>query len=295
MATDSTDANLHEGIASAPTARRMVLGAQLRRLREAAELSRADAGYSIRGSESKMGRLEQGKVGFKVRDVADLLTLYGVHDPKEREMFLTMAEESNQPGWWHRYSSAIPDWFNHYVGLEAAASRIQVYEHQFVPGLLQTEDYARAVMSHGQPKLATDEVEHRVSARRRRQRILARPGAPRLWAVVDESVLYRPVGGMSVLRAQLQELLEASKLPHITVQIVTYEHSGNAAEGAFTLLRFAERELPTIVYVEHLTGALYLDHVDEVETYSRTLDILAIDAQTPADSRQLLAKRLAEI
>lgn len=294
MAEEFTDTGQHEGNV-APTARRMVLGAQLRRLREAAELSRADAGYSIRGSESKMSRLEQGKVKFKQRDVADLLTLYGVHDREERAMFLMMAEESNQPGWWHRYSSALPDWFNHYVGLEEAASRIQVFEHQFVPGLLQTENYARAVMTHGRSELASDNVEDRVNARRRRQRVLARPGAPKLWAVVDESVLYRPVGGVRVLKAQLEELLEASKLPHITVQILSYEHSSNAAEGAFTLLRFAERELPTIVYVEHLTGALYLDRVDEVEKYSRAIDVLAVDAETPADSRQLLAKRLAEI
>ncbi|HEX6195916.1 MAG TPA: helix-turn-helix transcriptional regulator [Jiangellaceae bacterium] len=295
MATDDTASESYEDKVRTPTARRMVLGAQLRRLREAAELSRADAAYSIRGSESKMSRLEQGKVSFKTRDVADLLTLYGVHDPEERKMFLTMAEESNQPGWWHRYSSALPGWFNHYVGLEEAASRIQVYEHQFVPGLLQTEDYARAIMTRGQPESATDEIEDRVNARRRRQRILARPGAPKLWAVLDESVLYRPVGGISVLKAQLNELLDASKLPHITVQILTYERSSNAAEGAFTLLRFAERELPSIVYVEHLAGALYLDNVDEVETYSRTLDVLAVEAETPADSRQLLAKRLAEI
>lgn len=281
--------------ASAPTARRMVLGAQLRRLREAAELSRADAGFTIRASESKMSRLEAGKVGFKERDVADLLTTYGVNDTAEREVFLEMVKQSNQQGWWHRYNDVIPGWFNDFVGLEESASVIQSYEHQFVPGLLQTEDYARAVMTHGRPEHATDDIEQRIDVRRRRQRILARPGAPRLWVVLDESVLHRPLGGRGVLKAQIEAMLEATSLPHISVQILTYGRNTNAAEGAFTMLRFAERELPTLVYIEHLTGALYLDRLDEVETYGRVLDALAVDAETPEDSRQLLSKLRSDV
>jgi transcriptional regulator with XRE-family HTH domain len=273
----------------------MVLGAQLRRLRDAAELSRADAAYAIRASESKMSRIEAGKVGLKERDVSDLLTLYGVNDPEEREGFLEMVKHSNQPGWWHRYNDVIPGWFNDYVGLEESASRIQAYEHQFVPGLLQTEDYARAVMTHGRPQIADEEIERRVALRRRRQRLLARPDAPRLWAVVDESVLHRPVGGPKVLKAQIDALLEATRMPHIALQVLTYERNTNAAEGAFTVLRFAESELPPIVYIEHLTGALYLDRLDEVEVYSRVLDRLAVDAETPDNSRQLLSKWRAEI
>lgn len=283
------------GQTSAPTARRMVLGAQLRRLREAAELSRADAGFAIRASESKMSRIEAGKVGFKPRDVDDLLTVYGVNDPGEREVFLDMVKQSNQPGWWHRYNDIIPSWFNDYVGLEESASRIQKYEHQFVPGLLQTEDYARAVMTHGRPEYADDDVERRVALRRRRQRILARPDAPRFWAILDESVLLRPVGGRSVQRAQIQALLEATALPHISVQVLTFERNTNAAEGPFSMLRFPEQELPTIVYVEHLTGALYLDRLDEVEVYGRVLDSLAVDAETPDNTRQILSKMLTQI
>lgn len=273
----------------------MVLGAQLRRLREAAELSRADAGFAIRASESKMSRIEAGKVGFKPRDVDDLLTVYGVNDPGEREVFLDMVKQSNQPGWWHRYNDIIPSWFNDYVGLEESASRIQKYEHQFVPGLLQTEDYARAVMTHGRPEYADDDVERRVALRRRRQRILARPDAPRFWAILDESVLLRPVGGRSVQRAQIQALLEATALPHISVQVLTFERNTNAAEGPFSMLRFPEQELPTIVYVEHLTGALYLDRLDEVEVYGRVLDSLAVDAETPDNTRQILSKMLTQI
>lgn len=273
----------------------MVLGAQLRRLRDKAGLNRADAGFTIRASESKMSRIEAGKVGFKLRDVEDLLTTYGINDPGEREVLLNMAKESNQPGWWHRYNDVIPSWFNSYVGLEESASRIQSYEHQFVPGLLQTEDYARAVMTHGRPEHTTDDVERRLGLRTRRQQLLARPGAPQFWAVVDESVLHRRVGGPDVQRAQIESLLEATAMPHITLQILTASRTTNAAEGAFSMLRFPEEELPTIVYIEHLTGALYLDRPDEVEVYGRALDVLAVDAETPDVSRQILAKMLAEI
>lgn len=290
---DRADNSPVDARTSAPTARRMVLGAQLRRLREAAELSRADAAFTIRASESKMSRLEAGKVSFKERDVVDLLTTYGVNDPVEREAFVELVKQSNQQGWWHRYNEVIPGWFNDYVGLEEAASLIQSFEHQFIPGLLQTEDYARAVMTHGRPHHATDDIEQRINVRRRRQRILARPGAPHLWVVLDESVLHRPIGGRKVLDGQIEALLEATSLPHITVQILPYERNSNAAEGAFTMLRFAEKELPTLVYIEHLTGALYLDRLDEVETYGRVLDRLAVDAETPDHSRQLLAKMRA--
>ncbi len=147
----------------------MVLGAQLRRLRESAGVTRAQAGYQIRGSESKMSRLELGRVSFKKRDVEDLLTMYGVHDPDERASFVEMVEQSNEPGWWHRYNDLIPNWFHDYVGLEESASRIQTYELQFVPGLLQTEGYARAIAGHGRPRQVDDEVERRVALRMRRQ------------------------------------------------------------------------------------------------------------------------------
>lgn len=292
---DAAGSGPAEARSSAPTARRMILGAQLRRLRESAELSRADAGFTIRASESKMSRLEAGKVGFKERDVMDLLTTYGVDDPAEREAFLDLVKQSNRQGWWHRYNDVIPSWFNDFVGLEESASIIQSYEHQFVPGLLQTEDYARAVMTHGRPQYATDDIEQRIDVRRRRQRILARPGAPHLWAVIDESVLHRPIGGRKVLNAQINALLDATSMPHITVQILTYDRNTNAAEGAFTMLRFAEKELPTLVYIEHLTGALYLDRLDEVEAYGRVRDTLAVDAETPEDSRQILAKLRADV
>ncbi|MCS7479312.1 helix-turn-helix domain-containing protein [Umezawaea endophytica] len=278
-----------------PTALRIVLGSQLRRLREAAEITRADAGYSIRGSESKISRLELGRVGLKERDVADLLTMYGVTDQTDRETFLQMVKRSNQPGWWHRFNDLMPDWFQDYVGLEEAATRILTYELQFLPGLMQTEDYARAIASHGRPDSAGQDVERRVGLRMNRQKILNRPGAPRLWAVIDESVLHRPIGGRDIMLAQLDHLLTLTRQPQVTLQVVPYQLSGYAAEGPFTMLRFGEPELPDLVYIEHLAGALYLDKRDEVELYSRVFDRLTVDALTPDRTRQMLAKARAEI
>lgn len=277
------------------TARRIVLGAQLRRLREAAEISRADAGYAIRASESKLSRLELGRVGFKERDVADLLTMYGITDPGEREIFLEMVKHANEPGWWRRYSNVMPSWFQDFVGLEESASQIQIYELQFVPGLLQTEEYARAIAIHGRPEFTAEDTERRITLRMQRQKVLSSIKAPKLWAVIDESVLHRPIGGRQVARAQIEHLLELSKLPNITVQIVPYRLSGYAAEGSFTILRFAEPDLPDVVYVEHLGGALYLDSQEEIELYSRALDRLTVDGDTPDRSHQILTKIRAEI
>lgn len=276
------------------TARRIVLGAQLRRLREAAEITRAEAGYAIRASESKLSRLELGRVGFKERDIADLLTMYAVTDPHERELFLDMVRRANEPGWWRRYRTVMPNWFEDFVGLEESASRIQTFELQFVPGLMQTEDYARATATRGRPEFAPEEAERRVTLRMRRQNILGRVDAPKLWAVIDESVLHRPIGGRRVTLAQLDRLLELSKLPNVTLQVVPYRLSGYAAEQSFTILRFAEPELPDVAYIEHLGGALYLDSRDELELYSMAADRLAVDAETPDRSRQLLLKLRAE-
>jgi transcriptional regulator with XRE-family HTH domain len=272
-----------------------MLGARLRRLREAAEISRAEAGFSIRSSESKISRLELGRVSFKVRDVTDLLTMYGVTDPEKRETFLEMVARSNEPGWWHRYTDLVADWFQDYLGLEESASRIQTWEQQFVPGLLQTEEYATAIAGHGWSPLGGSTVQRQVAVRMRRQALLSRPDAPKMWAVIDESVLHRPIGGRRVMLAQVEHLLELTKRPNIIVQVVPYQFSGYAAEGSFTTLRFAEPELPDVVYIEHLTGALYLDKRSDTERYGRVFDRLTVDGHTPDHSRQLLMKARAEI
>lgn len=273
-----------------PTARRIIVGAQLRRLRETADVTRSAAGYHIRGSESKISRMESGKVGFKLRDVEDLLTLYGEHDPARRDHLVGIATRSNEPGWWQRSGDAVPEWFSEYVGLESAAVRIQTYELLFVPGLLQTPEYARAIVTRGHPESADALTEERVRVRMNRQRLLARPDAPRLWAVVDESVLHRPIGGPAVLAGQLDHLLEMSRRPGISLQAVPNSLSGYGGEAAFTMLRFAEPDVPDITYIEGLTGALYLDRQGEVEEYTRVMDQLTIDAYSPEETRSLLGK-----
>jgi transcriptional regulator with XRE-family HTH domain len=283
------------GRVSGPTALRIILGTQLRRLREAAEISPGEASALIRGSKSKISRLELGRVGLKERDVADLLTMYGVTDPTEREQFLEMVRRANEPGWWYRFADLMPEWFHDYVGLEESASRILTCELQFIPGLMQTEAYARAIATSGRPDLVSEEADWRVTVRMRRQKVLHRPSPPRLWAVIDESVLHRPLGGREVLIAQIEHLLELTTLPHVTLQVVPYELSGYAAEGAFTMLRFAEPELPDLVYIEHITGALYLDKRDDVEQYGRVFDQLTVDASTPRQTRQLLAQARAAL
>jgi transcriptional regulator with XRE-family HTH domain len=278
-----------------PTVRRLILGTQLRRLRERAGISRNEAAYSIRGSESKLSRMESGRVGFKERDVKDLLTLYGVQDLEERAKIIELVAQSNVQGWWHAFSDLMPKWFEDYLGLEESAAQIKAYELQFVPGLLQTEDYALAIASRGRPENANRDTERKVHLRMQRQKVLLGRNAPKLWVVIDESVLYRRLGGPRVLRSQIDHLLEMTTLPNISLQVVPYQTSGYGAEGPFTLLRFGEAELSDIVYVEHLAGALYLEKPEEIEIYSRALDRLAVEAETPAKTRQMLQKAREEI
>lgn len=276
---------------------RILLGGQLRALREARGVSVATAGNTIRASASKISRMESGKVGFKERDVADLLNLYGITDPEECAATVSLAREANKPDWWHRYSDVLPNWFEVYISLEAAASLIRTYEVQFVPGLLQVEDYARAVIKLGFPDARDGELEQRVGLRMTRQKCLFDGSdAPRLWAVVDEAVLRRPLGGTKAMRAQLQRLIEATDLPNVTMQIIPFAAGGHAAAGgAFTILRFAEPALSDVVYLEQLSSALYLDKPHEVEGYMRVMNRLCVEATPTTSTRDRLAAILKEL
>jgi transcriptional regulator with XRE-family HTH domain len=274
-----------------PTVLRMLLGSQLRKLREAKGISREEAGYLIRASESKISRMELGRVSFKQRDVTDLLEMYGVDDNDARAALVKLARDANSPGWWHKYSDVLPDWFSVYVGLEEAASLLRVYELQFIPGLLQTADYTRAIVERGQSAATADEIERRVALRAARQEMLAKPGAPRLWAVVDEAALRRPIGGPVVMRNQIERLIAATEEPNITVQVVPFDSGGHAAEGgAFTILRFPEAELPDVVYVEQLTSALYLDKREDVEKYGQVMDQLSVESEPPERTADILRR-----
>ena len=277
-----------------PTTLRIALGGQLRRLREAADITREDAGEAIRASAAKISRLELGKVGFKERDVVDLLRLYGVTAGEDVAEFLGLARTANEPGWWHRYSDLLPGWAETYIGLEQAASLIRTYEVQFVPGLLQIPDYARAVTRLGYDDAR--EVERRVELRIRRQKVLDTPGGPTLWAVVDEAALRRPLAGPDLSRAQLDHLIELSERPNVKLQIASFHFGGHAAAGGpFTILRFAEPDLPDIVYLEQLTSALYLDKRDDVEQYSSVMDRLCAQIEPLDRTSAILGKIRAEL
>jgi hypothetical protein len=189
----------------------------------------------------------------------------------------------------------LPDWFQVYVGLEEAATLIRVYELQFVPGLLQTADYARAVVQLGQRGASKAEVEHRVNLRMDRQRLLTRPTAPHLWAVVDEAVLRRPIGGVEVMRGQLERLIAAAKEPNVTLQVMPFRAGGHAAEsGPFTLMRFPETDLPDVVYIEQLTSAVYLDKREDVERYTEVMERLSVDSDPPERTADIVSRILKE-
>lgn len=261
---------------------RQLLGAQLRFFREAVGITPEQAGYEIRASRSKISRMETGHVGFKMRDINDLLTLYGVTDEQERSRILSTAAQAGEPDWWASYSDVLPSWFENYLGLESVAATIRSFEIQFVPGLFQTKDYARAVTQLAQQDPSEEEIERRVGLRLNRQHLLTMPNPPKIWSVMDEAVLRRPIGGRAVLRAQLRRLIEVAAMPHVTIQVVPFARGGHAgASGSFSLMRFTEQELPDVVYVEQLTSALYLEQRADVEHYLEVVDQLSGEALTP--------------
>ena len=283
------------GAGSGPTVQRIALGAQLRRLREARGLTTAQAAEVIRATHSKVSRLERGRSTPRQRDVADLLTLYGVTDEAEREKILVLAQQARAPGWWQRYGDILPKWLELYIGLEKAASVIRAYEVQFIHGLMQTEDYARAVIVIGNADATAEEIDRRVSLRMRRQQLLTQPDAPELWAVLDEATLRRSPDGPAVMRAQLAHLLDLTDLPNVTLQIVPFDAGPHAAAGGpFTILRFPEPDLPDVVYLEQLHSALYVDEPYEVAKYLTVMDLLCVQAATGSASKDMLSALLKQ-
>jgi hypothetical protein len=279
-----------------PTVRRLQLGARLRTLRQAAGVSREQAGWTIRGSESKISRMELGRVSFKERDVVDLIKLYGVEDESERVRLLALAREANTPGWWHAYGDVLPSWFQNYLDLEQSAELIRTYEIQFVPGVLQTDAYARAVIRLGHGTATKQEIDQRASLRMARKQLLTNADAPRLWAVLDEAVLRRPIGGSRVQREQIESLLRASDEPNVRLQVMPFSSGGHAAAGgAFSILRFPHQELPDVVYIEHLTSGLYLEKREDVDQYAEAMSLLFLEAEPPARTPDILRQALRDL
>lgn len=258
---------------------RLVLGARLRGLREAAGISPEEAAQAIRGSRSKISRLEHGRSGFKPRDLADLLTRYGVTDIAERATLIELAEHANADTWWQAYGDVVPAWLEQYLDMERAAGLIRAYEAQHVPGLLQTGDYARAVLRSSLPGVPHAEVERRAELRLLRQQVLHGAGSACLWVVIDEAALRRPVGGRVVMRTQIERLIEVSRLPNVRIQVLPLSAGGHAAGGgSVTVLRFRESELPDVVYLEQMLTAVYLSRPEDSARYRDVLNLLAAQA-----------------
>ncbi|MFC9928138.1 helix-turn-helix domain-containing protein [Streptomyces sp. NPDC127190] len=281
---------------SAPTVGQVVLGRRLMDLRERAGLKREEAARVLHVAPATVRRMETAEVALKIPYVQLLLKAYGV-PADEAELFVRLAEEANRPGWWQRFHDILPGWFSMYVSLEGAASLIRSYEPHFVPGLLQTEDYARAVLKSGAVgQTSPDDIERHVALRMQRQELLNRPDAPRFWAVIDETVLRRPVGGPEVMRAQIDKLLEATKLPHVTLQVAPFANGPHPGTyGPFVLFRFAMPELPDMVYSEYLTGAVYLDARIEVATHLEVMDRMAAQAATAQRTKEILGDLRKEL
>ncbi|MFD5555824.1 helix-turn-helix domain-containing protein [Streptomyces sp. NPDC127068] len=274
---------------SAPTVGQVVLGRRLQDLRERAGLKREEAAQLLRVAPATVRRMENAEVALKIPYVQLLLKAYGVAD-EEADTFVTLAEDANRPGWWQRFHEVLPGWFSMHVSLEGSASLIRTYEPHFVPGLLQTEDYARAVLRSGAVgQTRPEDIEGHVALRMQRQDLLTREDAPRLWVVMDETVLRRPAGGPEVMRDQIDKLLDRTALPNVTLQIAQFEsgpHPGTY--GPFVLFRFTMPELPDMVYSEYLTGAVYLDARPEVARHLEVMDRMAAQAATAHRTKEIL-------
>ncbi|SDY20650.1 Helix-turn-helix domain-containing protein [Micromonospora pattaloongensis] len=274
-----------------PTIRRRRLGAELRRRREAAGVTIDGVAELLECSASKVSRIETGHTSATPRDVRDMLAIYGTAGA-ERDELVQIAREARQKGWWHPYSTVLT---GAYVGLEAAASSVRAYEQQVVPGLLQTADYARAMIRAARPDITADEVERRVRVRLGRQSLLIQDDPIDLRVVLDEAVLSRPVGGDAVMRAQLERLLEAAELPNVTLQILPFDAGAHAGmDGTFAILDFPEPNDPAVVYAENATGGLFLEKAEELRKYVFIFDHVCAAALRPEESVSVIAKLAKE-
>jgi transcriptional regulator with XRE-family HTH domain len=280
---------------SAPTVLRMVLGKRLRHLRERAGVSFEDAARAIEVTALTVRRIEKAEVGLRIPYVKELLRTYGVPAP-EVDDFLSMAREANRPGWWYSYRDVLPEWFSAYVSLESEAAVIRLYEPHYVPGLLQTRDYAAALLRTGFPNETEEEIDRRVALRMRRQDLLAKSGAPAVWAVLEETVLRRPVGGAEVMRAQLDRLAECLDMPKVRIQVLRFSAGAHpGAFGPFHYFRFGFSELPDVVYTESLVGSVYVDQPADVVTYLEVLDRMSVQAEPVSRTRAILGELREEL
>jgi transcriptional regulator with XRE-family HTH domain len=277
--------------AGGPTVLRMILGRQLQALREKAGMSYDQAAEAVYVSSATIRRMERAEGALKPLTVKTLLTIYGITDVREIDAFLALARDASKPGWWHSYDDVLPSWFRTLIGLEEAATLIRGYDPHWIPGLLQTPDYARASVATGFPDATAGEIQRRVDLRLARQHILTRPDPPRLWLVIDENALRRPAAttGPEVMRAQIDTLIEAAARPGTTLQVLPFTAGLHPAMyGPFRIFRFDALEQPDIVYGESMTSAWYLDKPEETTLYTQALDHISAQAAPGADTVKVL-------
>ncbi|SFE04846.1 Helix-turn-helix domain-containing protein [Actinacidiphila alni] len=281
----------------APTVLRMVLGKRLQDLRERAGLSFEQAGQALDVTHATIRRMEKAEVGLKIPYVEKLLVTYGITAPDEIGGFLALAREANRPGWWHSFRDVLPDWFSAFVSLEGEASVIRAYEPHYVPGLLQTPAYARAVLRAGLPHAAADEIERLVALRVERQALVRRTEKPPLlWVVMDETVLRRPIGGRQVMREQMDALAAATELQNVRLQVMPFAMGPHPAMyGPFHIFRFQLQEIPDIAYSESLVGGVYFDERDDVTTFLEALDRMCAQAAPAQSTKAILDGMRKEI
>ena len=278
------------------TVARMVLGASLQRLRERAGLSAADASVAIALPAPAISDAECGQAALRLRHVAGLCAAYGVSEVSERATLLGLAREANTPQWWHDYADLVPAWFECYLGTEQAASLIRGYTAQVIPVLLQTPDYAREVISLAHGQLSERDLRRRVELRLRRQEILRGPKPPRLWVVIDEAALRRPVRSRTAMRAQLRHLISSAELPYMTIRVLPFRLGGHLATGGpVAVLRLPDPQLPDIAYLEQLATGLYFRRPAQVDYYRHILNLLAVQAESAGSPQALLEQVLKEI
>ncbi|MFF1676101.1 helix-turn-helix domain-containing protein [Streptomyces sp. NPDC058256] len=280
---------------SAPTVLQMVLGRRLQELRQATGLTAQQVGGMLRQAHTTVTRMEQAKVTLKWATVKAMLEIYGV-ERAEAEEFLALTDQANTPGWWQSYRDALPSWFAVHVSLETSATHIRGYEPAVVPGLLQTEDYARDVLRLGRPRLTPDVLKRRVALRMERQALLSRPDPPQLWVLMDETVLRRPVGEPEVMRAQIDRLIEATELSNVTLQVLAFKaglHPG--AFGPFTIFRFPMPDFPDVVCTDNLSSGKYSEDLSEVALYREVMDRMSAQAMSKGRTREFLEDARKEL
>jgi transcriptional regulator with XRE-family HTH domain len=280
--------------AQSPTVRRRRLALELRRLRESAKLTCEEVAERMECSASKISRVETGRVSVSPRDVRDMLEIYNA-PADQRESLVQLARDSRQKGWWHAYGDSVQPHFATYLGLESAASELRIYEVSLIPGLMQTEDYARAVISAGMVSSPRADIERRVAVRMERKR-LAIEDPPKVWAVLDEAALRRQVGGPEVMRVQLEHLRELTELRNVSLQVIPFRGGAHPAMGRpFVILVFGESVDPDVVYLEDLTSALWVENVDEVDRYNMFFNHLRASALSFDQSVAMITAAIKEL